>query len=962
MVSFIFFWPALGEPTQNELTENSPEKKLRSSIAHAVSVVAYCEWPEEWSDLFNILMNYLSSGNAGIIYGAMKVFSDICHEISDTQIPSIAPALIPKMYEIFSNERAFSNSTRGRAVQIFTIITETVVMLEQFDKNALRTYIEPFLPQFTEALIKTLVDPESDIGMKKSVLSALIVLVKNCRKRVWKWMPQILTPVWRIMTSSANLYVHQNVNTDSDGDGADPPVDSDGEVLSLDGLVLCVFDFISAVVESSKSRKLIKQGIRDLIYYIIQYMQITDEQTQIWSSNPDQFVEDEDEDSYAYSVRISGLDIILSLAKEYEYDDNSEEKVEFQRSFIQAIEKHFEESNQSRQQGNTNWWKPQEACLTALGSLSLHFTELFENEQNPLNYQIKQILDHVFSNRDESFPFLAGRSLWAAARYAPIMNENLIQNFLRSIVSCLNNQSPIIQISALRSAYNICVHLAEVKKEPLIRPYLDEILNSTMRICNEHSTEVLKLCLETITMLICIDRQFAAAALDRVAPLIMESFVANAQDPLMLDVSQDIFREFFKNDLCHKQCESKVLPTLIQILKQPNSNEDAQHLKPIALDVISIYVRHSPQPLSDVVLSQCFPIVAHTILSTVDETAMMQNGGEAIRSFVSRGANQLARFRDPESGLDGMSLVMRVCMHLLDTRVPEGCATFVGKLITSTIQRGAESLGDEKVHLLLRSVLSKLQKSESSTVIQSLILVFAHLMNHNLENVLEFLGSLPGPSGASSALEFVLTNWLNKQCSFYGVYESKVSVLALCKLLEHSIVSSGNESQNLNKIMVLGDPVVSNETGVKTRSRSASIPDQFTMIPCSVKILKLLLNELEHIHDDDDVDDDEDDDDSDDEDGIGNNSGFNNENMLNRLQAIGDSLEEIEEEEDSDDEDPDIQDDPISKINLEQHLIGFIRQFLTTPNASEFSTYLNENDRKLLANVANSDQSATPMM
>jgi hypothetical protein len=926
-----------------------------------VSVIAYCEWPEEWSELFNILMKYLSSGNMGIIYGAMKVFNDICHEITDTQIPSIAPVLIPKMFEIFSNSQAFSNSTRGRAVQIFSIIAETVFMLEQFDKNAVRSYIEPFLPQFTEALIKTLSDPESDIGLKKSVLNALIILVKNCRKRVWKWMPQILTPVWRIMTSSANVYVHNHVNTESDSDDlADPPVDSDGEVLSLDGLILVVFDFICVIVESSKSRKLIKQGIRDLIYYIIQYMQITDEQMQIWSSNPDQFVEDEDEDSFAYSVRISGLDIILTLAKEYEYLDNAEEKVEFQRSFIQALEKHFEESNQARQQGNPNWWKAQEACLTALGSLSLHFTELFKDEQNPLNYQIKQILDHVFSNRDESFPFLAGRSLWAAARYAPIMNEHLIQNFLRSIVSCLNNPSPIIQISALRSAYNICVHLIEVKKEPLIRQYLEDILNSSMRISKEHSTEVLKLCLETITMTLCMDRQFACAVLDRVAPMIMDTFVNNAEDPLMLSVSQDIFREIFKNDLCHKQCETKVLPALIQILKQPNTNEDAQHLKPIALDVMSIYVRHSPQPLSEVLLSQCFPVVAHTVLSTVDETALMQNGGEAVRAFVSRGATQLARFRDPESGLDGLSLVMRVCMHLLDTRVPETCAAFVGKLIFSTIQRGSDSLGDEKVHLLLRSVLSKLQTSEITSVIQSLIMVFAHLINHNLQTVLEFLGSLPGPSGTNSALEFVLNHWLNKQNFFYGVYDNKVSMLALCKLLEHSIVSSGTDSQNLNKIMVLGDQVISNETGVKTRSRTASKPDQWTMIPCSVKILKLLLHELDHIHDDDDEDDDDDDDSDDDAEG-GQDNDFSNENMFNRAQAVIEDLyEEADEEEDSDDEDPDVQDDPISKINLEQHLLVFIRQFLTTPYANEFSTYLNVNEQRVLQNVAN--EAAAPMM
>ena len=34
-------------------------------------------------------------------------------------------------------------------------------------------------------------------------------------------------------------------------------------------------------------------------------------QIETWSNNPDAFVEDEDEDSFAYSVRISAQDLLL---------------------------------------------------------------------------------------------------------------------------------------------------------------------------------------------------------------------------------------------------------------------------------------------------------------------------------------------------------------------------------------------------------------------------------------------------------------------------------------------------------------------------------------------------------------------------------------------------------------------------------------------------------------------------
>lgn len=57
--------------------------------------------------------------------------------------------------------------------------------------------------------------------------------------------------------------------------------------------------------------------------------------------------------------------------------------------------------------------------------------------------------------------------------------------------------------------------------------------------------------------------------------------------------------------------------------------------------------------------------------------------------------------------------------------------------------------------------------------LQSLVMVFAHLMHTQMEAVLEYLSSVPGPTG-KPALEFVLTEWCSRQHLFYGTYEGKV--------------------------------------------------------------------------------------------------------------------------------------------------------------------------------------------
>ena len=75
--------------------------------------------------------------------------------------------------------------------------------------------------------------------------------------------------------------------------------------------MFAIFEFVHALVETPKFRGAVKAGLSDLMYYIVLYMQITEDQCEKWTDNPDQFVEEEDEDSFSYSVRISSQDLLL---------------------------------------------------------------------------------------------------------------------------------------------------------------------------------------------------------------------------------------------------------------------------------------------------------------------------------------------------------------------------------------------------------------------------------------------------------------------------------------------------------------------------------------------------------------------------------------------------------------------------------------------------------------------------
>lgn len=97
-----------------------------------------------------------------------------------------------------------------------------------------------------------------------------------------------------------------------------------------------------------------------------------------------------------------------------------------------------------------------------------------------------------------------------------------------------------------------------------------------------------------------------------------------------------------------------------------------------------------------------------------------------------------------------------------------------------------------------------MQRAETLTVMQSLIMVYAHLLNAEFDAVLNFLSTVPGPTG-ESALAFVLTEWVQRQQSFFGTYVRKVTVVALSKILEHGVTRP--DDFRLNEITVRGDQV-----------------------------------------------------------------------------------------------------------------------------------------------------------
>lgn len=167
----------------------------------------------------------------------------------------------------------------------------------------------------------------------------------------------------------------------------------------------------------------------------------------------------------------------------------------------------------------------------------------------------------------------------------------------------------------------------------------------------------------------------------------------------------------------------------------------------MALDVVETLVRASRPPLSEALMAT-FPCAVQLAL-TSDDATVVQNAGECLRAFVAVDPDQVAAYKDTArdgGGVhSGLYFIIQVILNLLSPTVNESSSAFVGRLVSTLFNRAGPHLGVDSVDLILRAVLSKLQGASSLVAAQSLIMVYAHLIHSQMEAVLNFLSSVPGP-------------------------------------------------------------------------------------------------------------------------------------------------------------------------------------------------------------------------
>lgn len=94
--------------------------------------------------------------NLNAVHGSLETLTDIVQEVTDIQMPQIAPAIIPHMYKIFVDPKNYSINLRKMAIEIFTSLVSVISEMSEYDSTAAKKYLFPYMNDFILAMIKVM--------------------------------------------------------------------------------------------------------------------------------------------------------------------------------------------------------------------------------------------------------------------------------------------------------------------------------------------------------------------------------------------------------------------------------------------------------------------------------------------------------------------------------------------------------------------------------------------------------------------------------------------------------------------------------------------------------------------------------------------------------------------------------------------------------------------------------------
>ncbi|KAK7063933.1 ARM repeat-containing protein [Favolaschia claudopus] len=920
---------------------SDPERQIRTLCAHTLSSIASSDWPDEYPDLLSSLIGLLSSGSTDSVHGAMQVFTEfIKSDLTEDQILPVLRDLLPVLLSILGAPEVHSPLTRARTVSVFRQCVAALYMVKGQHPQAVKEAIASILPVWLEAfkvLLST--DPQADIANAQN-WDALAV-----RIQIFKALDVIHTSFPRALTPYLNTYLSISLSHLQSlyspfsqyylSTNESAPRSSENEAIELPQLVCPIFDFVAAVTRGGKSKGWFEnQNLLSLIVSTFNFLQMTTDDEETWANNPNDFVAQEEDQTQPYSVRVAGFDLLACLI-----DQTRAHTVAALQSSVHEI---INASKQTREAGRSDWWKPLEAGLAAIGSQADAVQEYIEDEQDvgrakPIDIELllSDVVPSVLGLSE--FPFLQGRGFVFASQYAELLPVQMAGQYIEAAIHVIEtgDAGAPVKLSAVRAVHNFFQN----GDASTLAPFAPRIAKDLGPFLLVTSEETLSLVLETLSVVVGVDKGswISPDIADSLVLATLEVWTKNNKDPIFISNVDNILTALASSSAngIYQTVVKQALPNLCQAMSGASLNESWITSSAIEL-VSSLVTGASEGNLGEGFVAVLAPSL-FKCLAEAEDRDVLQNGISCLTLIIRKDCGQLISWSD--SGRSGIDCVLSVIAKSLENQDESG-GLVIGDLIIHLLRRAGESVLPV-LPQLLQAMVTRMTTAKTATFLQSLVIPFAFLINNQRDTVLDLLESMnvQGRSG----LDILIQTWCENAETFQGFWPARISTMGLCQLFV-------SERPSLQNLKVKGDIIVKPETQnvIMTRSRAKLSPPEFTSIPFPVKALKLLLHDVQSGGESatisagqgesfNEVDSDDGDEEWADEDKVNPNDEFEYLSELIGPKGMAFDNDDVLDE----DDDEDLKQDPISTMDMQAHLLSFFQE-CAARNANNFSVVIDQ--------------------
>lgn len=147
-------------------TTDQLDRKLKSAAGLAVSKIAVADYPEQWPDLVDSLLQLIPNATDGQLHGALKVLSELVDDcFNEKTFFGVAPQLVKVIYAVAVNEQR-RPILRALACSVFRGCFDILEMVLEDHKATVKSFadeiLKEWIPFFISILNTRLPDPPSE--------------------------------------------------------------------------------------------------------------------------------------------------------------------------------------------------------------------------------------------------------------------------------------------------------------------------------------------------------------------------------------------------------------------------------------------------------------------------------------------------------------------------------------------------------------------------------------------------------------------------------------------------------------------------------------------------------------------------------------------------------------------------------------------------------------------------------